>query len=64
MTGIMIDATLINTDEIGSICFLDAFRQEFGISDINSDWSKYPASCLQDPLKKSKLSQRFRYFGR
>lgn len=38
-----IDGTLINTNKVDTICFLDAFTQEFGISDINTNWSEYSA---------------------
>ena len=55
-----IDGTLVNTNEIDTICFLDAFTQEFGISDINSNWSEYFAvtdSAISQQIFQTKLQR-------
>ncbi|MDJ0635805.1 MAG: HAD hydrolase-like protein [Xenococcaceae cyanobacterium MO_188.B29] len=55
-----IDGTLVNTNEIDTICFLDAFTQEFGISDVNSNWSEYSAvtdSAISQQIFQTKLQR-------
>ena len=55
-----IDGTLVNTNEIDTICFLDAFTQEFGISDINSNWSEYSAvtdAAISQQIFQTKLQR-------
>ena len=55
-----IDGTLVNTNEIDTTCFLDAFIQEFGISDINSNWSEYSAvtdSAISKQIFQTKLQR-------
>ena len=55
-----IDGTLVNTNEIDTTCFLNAFTQEVGISDINSNWSEYSAvtdSAISQQIFKTKLQR-------
>ncbi len=39
-----IDGTLIQTNRVDILCFPEALKQEFGMSSINTDWSKYTYS--------------------
>ena len=36
-----VDGTLTDTNDVDSQCFVDALAEEFGIRDIDSDWSVY-----------------------
>jgi phosphoglycolate phosphatase-like HAD superfamily hydrolase len=36
-----IDGTLVNTNRVDSDCFVRAFAEEFSISDIDVDWTRY-----------------------
>lgn len=38
-----VDDTLTHTQSIDEICFVRAFSEEFGIKEIDTDWSNYPS---------------------
>ena len=55
-----IDGTLVNTNEIDTRCFLDAFTQEFDLSEINSNWSEYFAvtdSAISQQIFQTQLQR-------
>jgi phosphoglycolate phosphatase-like HAD superfamily hydrolase len=37
-----IDGTLTQTDQADQTCFVQALREIFGFSDVNTDWASYP----------------------
>ncbi len=37
-----IDGTLTQTDRADETCFVQALREVFGFSDVNTDWASYP----------------------
>jgi phosphoglycolate phosphatase-like HAD superfamily hydrolase len=40
-----IDGTLTQTNRVDDWCFVQAFVDELGMTDIDSDWSRYPTVC-------------------
>src|SRR5437762_9133093 len=36
-----VDGTLTETNDVDTECFLEAFAGEFGVREIDSDWSRY-----------------------
>src|ERR1700722_6031653 len=37
-----IDGTLTQTEQADATCFVEALREVFGFTDINTDWANYP----------------------
>jgi phosphoglycolate phosphatase-like HAD superfamily hydrolase len=40
-----IDGTLTQTNRVDDRCFVQAFADELGLTEINPDWSRYPTVC-------------------
>jgi phosphoglycolate phosphatase-like HAD superfamily hydrolase len=55
-----IDGTLTKTTQIDDRCFVQSFADELGITDLDTNWSRYPSVC------DSGITQHIfrRHFGR
>ena len=55
-----VDGTLTRTVEVDSACFVQAFADEFKITDINTDWARYEHytdSGIADEIFRQKLGR-------
>ena len=53
-----IDGTLTQTDQADEECFVQALREVFGFSDIDTDWAGYP-HCSDSGILETLFQMRF-----
>jgi phosphoglycolate phosphatase-like HAD superfamily hydrolase len=53
-----VDGTLTKTDDIDTVCFLQAFADVHAVTDINTDWNDYP-HVSDSAITRELLTRRF-----